>query len=144
MRIPKNEEQGTNCKLIPSVNDHPIFCENEKTSALKYSGANPEDSSQTSLNFSALLSLSKGGELYPFVKTFAHCSGSAVKAKDPITVKLGFGCPAETSKWTESSVIFNTYVQKPCVPGMNLLGRRVKSGYTLFLPKKYHVVMRIG
>ena len=94
----KNEEQGTNCKLIPSINDHPIFCENEKTSALRYSSANPEDSLQASLNFSPLLSVSKGDKLYPFVKTFAHCSGSAVKAKDSCNCKAGFQMPCRNQQ----------------------------------------------
>jgi len=61
----EKEEQGTNPKLIPPINDHPIFCENEKTSALRYSGANPEDPLQASLNCGALLPPSQGDELYP-------------------------------------------------------------------------------
>lgn len=33
----KNEEQATKGELIPSINNHPTLCENEKTSALRYS-----------------------------------------------------------------------------------------------------------
>lgn len=63
----------------------------------------------------------------------------------PVTVKQVFRCPTETSKVDrETSVVFNTDLQKPYVPGMSLLGLRVKSGYTLFLPKKCHVLMHIG
>lgn len=88
----KNEEQGTNCKLIPSINDHPIFCENEKPFALRYGSANPEDSLQASLNFSALLSLSKGDEVYPLVKPLPTALEVLGRQGVPITVKLGFRC----------------------------------------------------
>lgn len=55
----------------------------------------------------------------------------------PVTVKQVFGCPTETSKADrETSVIFNTDLQKLCVLGMSLLKLRVKREYTLFLPKK--------
>lgn len=74
-----------------------MSCEDENTSALRCRGTNPEDLSQASLNFRALLSLSEGDELCPFVKTFACCSGGAVEGKDSFA-KLGLGCPVETGK----------------------------------------------
>lgn len=39
----RNEKQRTSCKLISATHDLPIFCENDKMSALRYCGVNPEE-----------------------------------------------------------------------------------------------------
>lgn len=87
-----------------------MSCEDESTSALGHPGANPEGLLQASLNSRALLSLSEGSELCPFVKTFACCSGSAVQGEHSCSCEGGLGCPVETSK--EEGCNFNTVRQK--------------------------------
>lgn len=84
----KNEEQGTNCKLIPSTNDHPVFCEIHSDTVV-------QNQRILCIELSVLLSVSKGDELYPFVKTFAHCSGRPVKAKDSCKGEAGFWKPVD-------------------------------------------------
>lgn len=93
-------------------------------SALTCRGANPEDLSQASLNLRALLSLSGGDELCPFVGTFACCSGraflqlwscvwgalwKAAKGRDTTSALTDSKCPWQEGIWVWSYNWIHTF-----------------------------------
>lgn len=128
----KSEKQGTDCKLISSFHEHPIFCENEKMSALRYSGVNPEafekhhcKQAWTPVAFFLFL---KGTNSIHLLKSLPTALEVLQRQRIPISASLGLGSPAEmwqflSVKWTETNLIFNTNMQKECMSLLGLQGK---------------------
>lgn len=130
----RNEKQRTSCKLISATHDLPIFCENDKMSALRYCGVNPEEfkthhCKQAWTSVACFLFL-KGMNSIHLLKTLATTLEVLQRQRIPINRKLGLRSPAKGSKVGRHQSHLQSNMQKSCVLGRNSLVLRMKVDIT--------------